>query len=374
MTGFDIADIIRQGRPVLESKGRLTSRQKGMLTSIELCRTEALGGMLEYCSSCDFEQCFHPACRNRHCPKCQGLNQEEWIEKQRERTLDMRHFHLVFTLPSELRRLSRFAPKLVYSLLMKAVGQTLTDFADRHWKATLGATLILHTWNRKLELHPHVHAIVTGGGLVYDREKAFLCPENFIFPIAALAKVFRGKVMEAAEEVYDRGRFAGFADFEDPEAFAKLKKVLFKKKWYVYAKPAFDLAEHVLQYLGRYTHRVGISKSRLLSMTKETVTFRTRGNQTETTAPSEFVRRFVMHVLPKGFHKIRHIGLNACPEKRDKLAQLLGSKRVLRLSKDWRQRLIELTGRDVSACPKCGALLSGHPLPPVGSPRAPPLN
>lgn len=359
-------------RTSLQRQTCLSGRQRAMLTAIEQCGTEALGGVIESCSGCDYERKSYPSCRNRHCPRCQAFDQEQWIDSQRERTLDMQHFHLVFTLPAGLRSLVRFAPRVLYSILLKTAGQTLADFAKENWNATLGATLVLHTWNRKLELHPHVHAIVTGGGLRQDVDKVFLCPQNFIFPQAALACVFRAKFLEAVSAAYDEGAFAGFRDFSDPQAFELLKTQLFKKHWCTYAKPTFDRAEHVLQYLGRYTHRVGISKSRLLHLTAETITFRTRDGKTETVALVEFLRRLVQHLLPKGFHKIRHVGLNASPKKRKLVEKLLQSKCSVRVCKDWRQRYQELNGLDVYTCPCCGGKLHSCPLPRVIIPRAPP--
>lgn len=373
MGAFQIADIIRVARPALERQVRLNGRQRALLIAIERCRTEVLGGVTESCPDCEFERQSCATCRNRHCPRCQVFEQEQWIERQRERTLEMQHFHLVFTLPSRLRRLVRFASKRLYAILLKVVGQTLAEFALENWNATLGGTLVLHTWNRKLEFHPHVHAIVTGGGLRRDTQRVFLCPDNFMFPHAALARVFRGKFTDALIQAYEEGAFAGFDDFDDPQAFALLRNRLHDNRWYVYAKPTFDRAEHVLQYLGRYTHRVGIAKSRILRVDDKTVTFRTRGSETETTSLVEFLRRFVLHVLPKGFHKIRHIGLNLSAKKRALVQELLGSKRVVRLNKDWRQRYQELNGRDVCTCPRCGGQLHSHPFPRSPAPRAPPI-
>src|SRR5690606_17529990 len=256
--------------------------------------------------------------------KCQGLAQERWIEAQRARTLDLAHFHVVFTLPAELRQLTAFAPRVVYGLLFSAVADTLMGFGERRFMATIGATLVLHTWRRDLAYHPHIHAVVTAGGLAFDDRRFVRSDPDFLFPVKALGKVFRSKMLAALWDAYRAGDFSGFTAFEDPQGFATLINRLPKPSWYTYAKRSFGKAEHVLQYLGRYTHRVAISNSRLLDVTQDRVTFRTRGDGTATVTPVEFLRRFVQHVLPKGFHKIRHVGLNASAKRRTIAASLLG--------------------------------------------------
>jgi hypothetical protein len=366
---FDFADIVRAHRAELESVTRLGTRQRRVLTDIETCRTAALGGHLDQCTTCGYEHPSYNSCRNRHCPKCQALAQERWIEAQRARMLDVPHFHVVFTLPSELRPLAAFARKAVFRALFRAAGSTLAAFACTRLKATVGATLVLHTWTRKLEWHPHVHALVTGGGLAFDGARWNAAHRAFLFPVVAMSQVFRAKMIAALRHQYRQGRFAGFDDFRDPEGFSRLARDLAKVKWHLYAKPSFARGKYVLDYLGRYTHRVGLSNSRLLAVSTEAITFRTKGAGTTTVDPLTLLRRFVQHVLPSGFHKIRSVGLYAS-RKRLALARItLGQGVRRRRRATWRELLRKLTGRDVSQCPVCGSTLRAVALPLA---RAPP--
>jgi hypothetical protein len=366
---FELAEIVRAHRAELESRRALTREQRRVLTDVGNCRTAVLGGHLDRCDACGYEQPSYNSCRNRHCPKCQALAQEKWIAEQRGRMLDGGYFHVVFTLPSELRPLAMFSPRAVYDALFRVVGRVLLEFGERRLSATIGATLVLHTWTRTLAFHPHVHAIVTAGGLALDQAIWRSSSRAFLFPIKAMGRVLRGKMIDALKEAHRRGEFTGFEDFHDPEGFARLVRTIVKRDWVVYAKPAFSRAEHVLQYLGRYTHRVAISNSRLLDVSPERVTFRTKGDETETVPPVELLGRFVQHVLPDGFHKIRHVGIHAPGDKRD-LARSLVAERVRSIvERGFRERLFELTGRDAEACPVCGAMLRALPLPTA---RAPP--
>ena len=370
---FDIADIVRAHRAELESVQRLTRPQKRVLTDIAQCRTAALGGHIDHCDACGYEHPAYNSCRNRHCPKCQALVQEAWIDDRRQRMLDVRHFHVVFTLPSELRALAAFAPRIVFGALMQAAQRTLRALAKTRLQATLGATLVLHTWTRKLEYHPHVHGIVTGGGLSADRASWRPAARRFLFPIKAMSQVFRGKMMTALGEAYRDNAFGSFDDFRDPEGFARLMARIARLSWNVYAKAPFKKGRHVLDYLGRYTHRVGIANSRLRAVSKRTVTFRTKGLGTETVAPVEFLRRLVRHVLPDGFHKIRHAGLYAAAAaRRCNIARAHLPTTLTPLRRyNWRERFALLTGRDINRCPHCDA-----PLITIVAPRCrdpPPL-
>jgi len=366
---FDFADIVRAHRAELESVTRLGTRQRRVLTDIEKCRTAALGGHLDQCTTCGYEHPSYNSCRNRHCPKCQALAQERWIEAQRARMLDVPHFHVVFTLPSELRPLAAFARRVVFRTLFRVVGQTLAAFARRRLKATIGATLVLHTWTRKLEWHPHVHALVTGGGLSLDGAKWNAAHRAFLFPVVAMSKVFRAKMIAALRREYHKGGLAGFDDFHDPEGFSRLARSLMKVNWHLYAKPSFARGKYVLDYLGRYTHRVGISNSRLLAVSPTAVTFRTKGTGTTTVDPLTLLRRFVQHILPSGFHKIRNVGLYASPRRLRVARNVLGQRPPRRRRRTWRELLRKLTGRDVALCPLCGSPLRAVPLPLA---RAPP--
>jgi hypothetical protein len=365
---LDIADIVRSHRQQLEQQHRLNSRQKRVLTDIAQCRTEALGGHVEHCSQCDYEQTIYRSCRNRHCPKCQALAQEEWINAQRQRMLDVKHFHVVFTLPMQLRPLAIFAPRVLYDALLSAAGRTLRVFGQSRLDATIGATLVLHTWKRDLQLHPHVHAIVTAGGLSSDGSSFKHSGRKYLFPNEALASVFRAKILDRLWTAYRTNAFHRFDDFQDPEGFQRLINSL-PKRWRVYTKPSFDNGDYVLNYLGRYTHRVAIANSRLLHISANTVTFRTKGGATQTLRCVDFLHRFTQHVLPVGFHKIRHIGLNASRDKRDRARALLQRPLQPLPSRSFRQWLQLLTGRDVCLCPKCLVPVTCTALP---RPRAPP--
>jgi hypothetical protein len=283
--------------------------------------------------------------------------------------LDVRHFHVVFTLPAELRPLAAYAPAVVFEALFHAAQRTLLEFGERRLGATLGATLVLHTWTRALHFHPHVHAIVTGGGLALDHTRWCSSARRFLFPVWALSQVVRAKMMAALRRASRRAAFVGFDDFRDPLAFDRLLARIAKLSWNVYAKAPFNKGRHVLDYLGRYTHRVGLANSRLLAVSDDAVTFRTKGPRSETVSPVAFLRRFVQHVLPDGLHKIRHVGLYASAKLGALARQRLPAQAPSTAAPAWRERLRRLTGRDISACPRCGAPLVALPLPAA---RAPP--
>jgi hypothetical protein len=370
---FDIGQIVRAHRAELEAEHPLTRAQKRVLTDIAQCRTAVLGGHVDSCPSCGYEHPSYNSCRNRHCPKCQALAQEEWIEKRRDQLLDLGHFHVVFTLPAELRTLAKHAPRVVFGALFHAAGSALLELGYRRFDATIGATLVLHTWTRDLRFHPHVHAIVTSGGLARDGQSFRRSSSRYLFPVKVMGKLLRGKVLAALSRAYAAGLFADFDGFRDPVAFGRLVAKLAKLSWNVYAKAPFRASQHVLSYLGRYTHRVGIANSRLLDVTGERVVFRTKGGATETLTPVTFLWRFVQHVLPDGFHKIRHIGLYASSSQ-ERLAvarERLGMPPPAPLPRlSWEQRLLALTGREVLRCPRCQTLLVRSTLPRLA--RGPP--
>jgi hypothetical protein len=376
---FDIADIVRAERPGLEVQGLLSAAQRRALSAIEVCRTAALGGHVDVCRSCGYEHPAYNSCRNRHCPKCQGLAQEKWITARSERILPVRHFHVVFTMPAELRPLARFAPEEVFAALFQVASKTLLELGASRIHARLGATMVLHTWTRDLRFHPHVHAIVTAGG--FDAEQGVWNPssKNYLFPINVMGALLRGKMMSALRRLHADGIFARFDAFDDPEGFDRLMAKVAKKKWLVYAKKPFREARHVLEYLGRYTHRVAISNSRLVKVTKNAVIFRTKNGGTVTLPPDEFVRRFSQHVLPDRFHKIRHYGLYAGCHAENILGvvrELLSPGRdgPTAVPETWQAHLERLTGRDVDQCPRCNGKLEHVPLdkPAPISNRGPP--
>jgi hypothetical protein len=285
--------------------------------------------------------------------------------------LDVPHFHVVFTLPAELRPLTQVAPRRVFDALFQAVRETLAAFAASRLGASVGATLVLHTWTRTLAFHPHIHAIVTGGGLSLDGKSWKRASPRFLFPVKAMSSVFRAKMLALLRGAYERGGFRDFVDFRDPEGFGRLSSSVAKLDWYIYAKQSFKRGQYVLEYLGRYTHRIGLSNSRLLDVTDDAITFRTKNKGTETLHPLEFLRRFVQHVLPDGFHKIRHAGLYASPERLKVARALTGSTHLEPRNDVWQDWLVRLTGRDVTRCVICGSTdLELLPLPHARAPPA----
>lgn len=305
---YDIADIVRLHRKNLERCHRLSRAQRRVLTAISRCRTAALGGHLEVCTGCGREHPVYNSCRNRHCPKCQAAAQQRWIDARSERILPVRHFHLVFTPPSELRPLAMRHPVEVYNALFRSVSELLLELGRTRLKARLGLTMVLHTWTRDLRFHPHVHVLATAGGLALDGRRFVHSRKDFLFPVKVMGKLLRGKMLDALRKLHAKGTFPELGQ----RAFDRLMASLAgHKSWVVYAKAPFRHSKYVLQYLGRYTHRVGIANSRLVDVSADHVTFRTKHGKTVTLHPVEFLRRFIQHVLPNGFHKIRHAGLYA---------------------------------------------------------------
>ncbi len=374
---FDIADLVRQHRAALQAKVHLTLAQRRALSAMALCRTAALGGHVDECRSCGFERPAYNSCRNRHCPKCQALRQEKWIAARAERLLPARHFHVVFTLPSELRALGKCYPREFFGALFSAASETLLELGASRLQARLGVTMVLHTWTRDLRFHPHVHALVTAGGLADDGSHWVPSSKKYLFPVQVMGTLLRGKMMAALRNLHARGAFARFKDFDDPEFFDRLMQKIAKKSWVVYAKKPFREVDHVLKYLGRYTHRVGIANSRLVDVRDDAVTFRTKNGKTVTLTPVEFLRRFVQHVLPDGLHKIRHYGLyaGASNNARHAAHELIANASSRAASSPeavaWPILLRELTGRDIEHCPRCGVQLVHRPVPATLC-RAPP--
>lgn len=373
---FDIGDIVREHGATVNATTSLTTAQKRVLSAIACCRTAALGGHVNTCKTCDYEQYQYHSCRNRHCPKCQALAQEKWIAERSLRLLPVHHFHVVFTLPSELRALARHQPKAILGALFAVTSDTLADVARSRLGAQLGITLVLHTWTRDLRYHPHIHAVVTAGGLSFDGPQWSESGTDYLAPVKVMGALMRGKMLARLRELHRAGTFDTFDDFEDPEGFDRLmRKLASHQSWVVYAKKPFRHVEHVLAYLGRYTHRVAISNSRLVDVTDTEVTFRTKNGRRATLTAVEFLRRFLAHVLPDNFHKIRHYGLysgtNARPGGRLQIAHALlpgghppalGAVVII-----WEHWLKIQQDRDVTVCPQCGDDLVRLPIP-----RAPP--
>jgi hypothetical protein len=280
-------------------------------------------------------------------------------------------------LPSELRALGQCYPREIFDALFAAASETLLELAESRLQARLGITMVMHTWTRELRFHPHVHALVTAGGLAPEGSRWVSSNKKYLFPVEVMGALLRGKVMSALRGLHARSAFATFEDFADPEAFDRLMARIAGKKWVVYAKKPFRRVDHVLKYLGRYTHRVGIANSRLVDVQRDAVTFRTKNGQTVTLTPVEFLRRFVRHILPDGFHKIRHYGLyagasvDARHAANEQLAPMSPSPASTVSQVDWTEQLRQATGREVEHCPLCGAHVEHRPLPRATC-RAPP--
>jgi predicted RNA-binding Zn-ribbon protein involved in translation (DUF1610 family) len=320
----EVADVIRAAGPAFLERARMCfDRQHWKaLNAILRCRTAALGGHVDECSRCGQRVLSYNSCRNRHCPKCQGNARHRWLDARRAELLPTRYVHVVFTLPHELAPLALANKKVVYKLLFRCTAETLMEFArdPRFLGAEIGFFSVLHTWNQKLEHHPHVHCVVPEGGIALDGSRWVLPRHDFFLPVKAMAKVFRGKFLDALKEAFAAGelRFPGqLRNLAKPQPFAALLRQSCRHKWVAYAKRPFGGPEHVLQYLGNYTHRIAISNHRLLELRDGAVTFRWRDSAHKNKKRAmvlrveEFLRRFFLHVLPRGFVRIRHFGLFA---------------------------------------------------------------
>ena len=365
----ELADIFRAHGAVYRQTHPLSRAQRRAMRAIETCRTAALGGHRETCDSCGAVQIRYNSCRNRHCPKCQTLAKERWLDARRAELLPVEYFHLVFTLPHALNPLAQGNPRRLYTLLFHATADTLTTFArdPRHLGGDLGVTAILHTWGQNLSQHLHLHCVVTGGALALDGSRWLSAPPGFLFPVRALAQVFRGKYLDALRRAGAAGKlvFAGStAPLADPGAFAAWLAQLRQHDWVVYAKRPFAGPEQVLEYLGRYTHRVALSNERLLSLDDGLVRFRWKdyadGDRVKVMEleAAEFIRRFLLHVVPDGFVRIRHFGLLANRTRRPKLArcrQLLDQPPAAapRPDESVHALMRRLTGLDIATCPVC---------------------
>lgn len=336
----DLADVFRRFGPTYLRNNLLVPEQARVLRDVIACRTAALGGHRDECDQCGATWIHYNSCRNRHCPTCQGGRAAAWTTEQVERVVPTRHFHVVFTLPEELRPLALANRRLVYDLLFAAATNTLLELARDRWDAVPAITAVLHTWNRQLAFHPHLHCIVTGGGLTDDDRHWVPCRNRkFLFPVRVLSDLLRGKFMAGLLRAYRCGnlRFVGTSEaLQDPAAFSALRNTLYERRWVVYAKRAFGGAEHVIRYLARYTHRVGISSSRLVSADAQSVVFRTHAPRTCRLDTDEFFRRFLLHTLPGGFRKIRYYGLRApsLVNVRLPIAQRLASDRLFQRTTD----------------------------------------
>lgn len=377
-----VGDIARAYGAALRDTCVLSAEQQAVLRAIERCRTAALGGHKYVCNHCGYTVLVYDSCRNRHCPTCQSLEQHRWLQRRRERILPTPYFHVVFTLPAELRAIVLAQRERLYTMLMRAASETLLTLArdDKRLGATPAITMVLHTWTRELLFHPHVHAIVSAGGLSTDAQPRWIRGhDRYLFPVKVMAKLFRRLFRDALLRAIEAGVVTVPNDCE-----SAVQAALFDKRWVVYVKAPFGGADQVFNYLGRYTHRVGISNARIQRSDAEGVTFATKNGRTCTLSQVEFLRRLLLHVLPKGFHKIRHYGLCSASHVRlgtlERARSLLGpcddtqlSKSALRSApQTWVERLLTLTGVDILRCPRCE---TGRMIPqPLATSRLPAFN
>lgn len=372
-SSLEVADVFRSHGPAYrESHGQsMPLRQLRAMRAIEVCRTAALGGHVDRCDHCGTLRVSYNSCRNRHCPKCQSLDKERWLEDRKRDLLPTTYFHVVFTLPDSLRPLTLRNQKVVYHILFKAASETLKTLTQdpKHLGAEVGFIAVLHTWSQTLMDHPHLHCIVTGGGLSPDGTQWIPCKEDFLVHVKALSRLFRGKFLAYLSEARQKGElnFPGKIDhMRQDKSFNALLSDLYQKDWVVYCKRPFTNAEAVMDYLGRYTHRVAISNDRVVNMEGNRVTFRYRDRNDNDTVKyltldaEEFIRRFLMHVLPDGFMKIRHYGILSNRSRRTKLVvakTLLGVNNPdfsTEVKETWQDLLTRITGRDPRICPHCG--------------------
>ncbi len=351
----ELADIFRQYGESYRKTHPLPASHRKVMRAVSVCRTAELGGHLKQCDTCGFEHPSYNSCRNRHCPKCQSLAKAQWLEKQSAELLPVGYFHLVFTLPHELNGLILAHKKILLSLLFTAVSETLLEFGRRRFDGTVGIIAVLHTWDQTLKDHFHLHCLVPAGALALDHSRWIKARPNFLFPVKALSVVFREKFLDLLKQAGAKGRI---------ETTSERLKALRQKNWVVYAKTPFGAPQTVLDYLGRYTHRVALSNNRILKVENGEVTlsYRDRTDRDRkkslTLDAQELIRRFLLHVLPDGFMRIRHFGFLANRSKKHALPQcrkLLGLNPALpEIPKRSAHDLLrELTGIDLNRCPRC---------------------
>jgi hypothetical protein len=364
----EVAEILRLYGNDYRAKHPLPLHVHRVLNAIQNCRTAALGGHQDICTECGaIQQPSYNSCRDRHCPKCQGLQQAQWVEARKDELLPVPYFHVVFTLPHDINIWAYWNPEVIYELLFKIAAKTLQEFSARYWKGELGITAVLHTWGQSLEYHIHLHCIVPGGALSFDGETFKPCPHRtWLFPIEALSRVFREKYLSELQRLFDNGELT-----TPPEQnFPTLCEALRKHEWVVYAKPPFSKVETVIEYLSRYTHRIAISNSRIIDISEGNVSFTWKDYQDDskikimTLTADKFIRRFITHILPPRFVRIRHFGLLSCGHRAKKLNHvraLLGLPAVEHAEQvPYDELLLRLSGEDVHACPFCGGRLQPY--------------
>lgn len=390
---IELADIIRQHGDAYRAQheSSLSSTQRRVMQAIAACRTAALGGHVEACDDCGHQRISYNSCRNRHCPKCQSLARAQWIEDRQAELLPVPYFHVVFTLPEEIAAIAYQNKAVVYNLLFAATADTLRTIAadPKHLGAEVGFFAVLHTWGQTLVHHPHLHCVVPGGGLSADGERWVPCRPGFFLPVRVLSRFFRRRFLQLLEQAFDRGELKFFSALEqlrERETFHRYLEPLRQKEWIVYSKAPFAGPEQVLDYVGRYTHRVAIANSRLLNIEDGHVAFRWKdyrdgdAQKTMTLTAEEFIRRFLLHVLPPGLQRIRYYGFLGNRYRKEKLAQCRSLLQVnsttpqkagAEAPADYRDRYEALTGVSLHACPVCrrGRMMIIEQLSPCRAPE-----
>ena len=390
---LEVADIFRRyGDAYREAAGAsLTTAQRRVMTAIETCRTAALGGHVEQCDACGHQRIAYNSCRNRHCPKCQSLARAAWVEQRTAELLDTQYFHVVFTVPEPIAAIALQNKRVVYRILFRATAETLQTIAadPRHLGAEIGFFAVLHTWGQTLVHHPHLHCVVPGGGLSPDGTRWIACRPGFFLPVRVLSRLFRRLFLQHLQAAFDAGTLhleGTLHPLHDRCAWTRYLAPARQTEWVVYAKRPFAGPQQVLDYIGRYTHRVAISNDRLRDIDHDEVRFTYKDYRvnpphalkTMTLAATEFIRRFLLHVLPLGFHRIRYYGFLSPRHRTEQLTrcrQLLAATSVLALSIDPTgdsRRLAERLRISTRLCPACGQghLIVIDRLPPIAQPAA----
>lgn len=367
---YEVGDIFRRYGPSYRQEHSLPLSHLRVMRAIEICRTADLGGHLEQCDHCGYERNAYNSCRNRHCPKCQALAKAEWLEKRRAELLPIEYFHNVFTIPHELNAITLSNKTVLYDILFKSVAQTLQEFAadPKHGLGgKIGFTAILHTWDQKLLTHVHLHCMIPAGVLSCDGERWTPSRTNFLFSVKALSRVFRGKFISYLKKAFTEDKLIfpeHIAHLATKEHFLRSIHRLWEKDWIVYSKAPFNGPEKVLDYLGRYTHRVAIANHRIVEVEDSLVTFQYRdrrdGGKSKlmTVNAEEFIRRFLLHVIPDSYKRIRHFGFlaNRCKKQQlRKCRELLGlcPKPAQIPEETFQEKILRLTGTDMTQCPRC---------------------
>ncbi len=389
---LEVADVFRQHGADYREAHPLAREHLRVMRAIEICRTAALGGHVEECDHCQHLRVWYNSCRNRHCPKCQSLARAKWLEDRKAELLPVAYFHVVFTVPEQIAAIAFQNKETLYNILFRAAAETLLTIAadPKHLGAGIGFFAVLHTWGQNLLHHPHLHCVVPGGGLSGDHERWIACLPGFFLPVRVLSCLFRRLFLEALDKAFQSGMLRFFGELErlrEAAAFRRYLQPLWQAEWVVYAKPPFGGPQQVIEYLGRYTHRVAISNQRLVSLDNGQLSFHwkdyrrpdQRQSKVMTVAVEEFIRRFLLHVLPPGFQRIRHFGFLANCHRHDKLElcrRLLCSPitQLLPSPDDRRQLLQALRAQPLPRCPKCGlgTMIPLPVLPPYRWPAKPP--